>query len=556
MANLQCGNHRTRKNFDIKPLHIARLRTLEFQLEEYVLAFIKHPHLPRFLASLLFCWVSDCFSWIVGHKFQKSEVRKIQRTPSVQATSESMHRSIRLSGPTVCFIFALNTLMHLAKPLEWFGDRLELWLNVIHANNGLMQTLFRHLFNRDALRWPSQGEAEYFSIIGLLDSRQDLRIQRDGRNEILSLDSDDSIRLTADLCMMASKLAYENEKVVERVVNQQWKMNFVKFFDCWNEYLESNTTQAYIFTDKAHDADTLVLAFRGTQPFNMYDWCTDFDFSYYVLPEMGRVHVGFLEALGLGNRLKTETLRHVTQNSAMKASGRTPSSNPSSGLAKSVQDDEKKVLAYDAICSEIRLLMAQNPGAKLYITGHSLGGALAALFTGLLQYEWDREILDGLGGVFTFGQPRVGDATFASYMEEQLCSPHNRKYFRVVFRNDVVTRVPCDDNLLKFKHFGSCHYYSSISQGKVLQEEPHKNLYSLVFMPIFHWLAIQELYESLFKIFFQKKTNGDHVESGLCLLMRFGALLTPGTCAHSPTHYVNAIRSARAPFLPQEECLD
>lgn len=41
-------------------------------------------------------------------------------------------------------------------------------------------------------------------------------------------------RSTADVCVMAAKLAYENEAVVKRIVEQTWKMHFVGFWNCWN----------------------------------------------------------------------------------------------------------------------------------------------------------------------------------------------------------------------------------------------------------------------------------------------------------------------------------
>lgn len=72
---------------------------------------------------------------------------------------------------------------------------------------------------------------------------------------------------------------------------------------------------------------------------------------------------------------------------------------------------------------------------QVTFTGHSLGGALASLAS-------IRAVLDGLRRsdqikLYTFGQPRVGNAEFA-FRHDQLI-PHS---FRVVFRMDIVPHLP------------------------------------------------------------------------------------------------------------------
>ena len=69
----------------------------------------------------------------------------------------------------------------------------------------------------------------------------------------------------------------------------------------------------------------------------------------------------------------------------------------------------------------------------LYVTGHSLGGALATIAAaGLVDNSID------VAGVYTFGQPRVGDRTFVN----QLNSRTQGKIFRFVNNNDLVPHVP------------------------------------------------------------------------------------------------------------------
>lgn len=89
------------------------------------------------------------------------------------------------------------------------------------------------------------------------------------------------------------------------------QMHYEGFFNCWNEFLIQNNTQVFLFTDKPQDANAIVVAWRGTEPFNAMDWSTDVDFSWYHLEGMGNVHVGFLEALGLANRKSVQSFQHL-----------------------------------------------------------------------------------------------------------------------------------------------------------------------------------------------------------------------------------------------------
>ena len=62
-----------------------------------------------------------------------------------------------------------------------------------------------------------------------------------------------------------------------------------------------------------------------------------------------------------------------------------------------------------AVTSNVKTLLAVRPASRVWLTGHSLGGALAIL----CAYQFARQQLP-VAGVYTFGQPRVGNATFAA----------------------------------------------------------------------------------------------------------------------------------------------
>jgi pimeloyl-ACP methyl ester carboxylesterase len=82
---------------------------------------------------------------------------------------------------------------------------------------------------------------------------------------------------------------------------------------------------------------------------------------------------------------------------------------------------------------------------RLYITGHSLGGAIAVLAAARLldppdQLQSEMGLLaDKLAGVYTFGQPMVGGAAFAQRAQQ---TGLTGKLFRHVYRADWVPHLP------------------------------------------------------------------------------------------------------------------
>ncbi|KAI5068140.1 hypothetical protein GOP47_0016485 [Adiantum capillus-veneris] len=512
---------------------------MEFEAEEFVLADITESNPLGYIGSLFKSWSKDGIPPLSKQGVGTTDHSATGVSPSLKTSGHSTSRNYHLSWAAICSIILMKILLLFATPLEIFGNILEYILNLFYMNDGLRGFLVKLLFDLGSLKTPRMGQSNYYSSIMLIDPRAELRVPDGILTNSAMLVSDVGMKTMADVCVMAAKFAYENENVIRKTVEETWKMNFVQFYDCWNDYFKVNGTQAFIFTDKKQDANIVVAAFRGTQPFNMYDWCTDLDFSYYVLPNVGRVHVGFLEALGLGSRTDRETLNQAKINAVMKANKIISHATPTSGLSSD------KVLAYDAICVKVRALLNDNPRAKLYITGHSLGAALATVFTALLQIE-ENDLCSKHGATFTFGQPRVGDLKFASYVEKKLCGTSPRKYFRVVYRTDVVPRLPWDDVVFQFKHVPPCHYYRSIFKSLALVEEPYKNLSSLIVQPMPHMSAMWELCISLFSKAFRGSKETD-----LAIITRFFAVICPGLCAHSPGCYVDAVRLAPSSFLLQ-----
>ena len=210
------------------------------------------------------------------------------------------------------------------------------------------------------------------------------------------------------------------------------------------EYQQRFNQQAFIFTDKAQDANAVVLSWRGTSPFTALDWSTDVDFSWYDLQGgAGKVHVGFLEALGLGDRHDMNTFTQMKANSqVLRKQSRefgipieTQPAPAASGLPQPVIDNPEKILAYDYITQVVKKLLEKNTNAKLYITGHSLGGALAMLYTGMLFYFGENAMTERIAALYTLGQPRVGDKDFGNFMLRTITED---RYFRLVYCNDLI----------------------------------------------------------------------------------------------------------------------
>jgi hypothetical protein len=89
---------------------------------------------------------------------------------------------------------------------------------------------------------------------------------------------------------------------------------------------------------------------------------------------------------------------------------------------------------------------------RLYVTGHSLGGAMAVLAAARLfgrGYEACKP-RDLVQGVYTFGQPMVGDRGFADLCARDFGS----KLFRHVYRADVVPHLP-PKSAIPYAHTGT-----------------------------------------------------------------------------------------------------
>ncbi|WKY12670.1 hypothetical protein Q1695_003902 [Nippostrongylus brasiliensis] len=78
---------------------------------------------------------------------------------------------------------------------------------------------------------------------------------------------------------------------------------------------------------------------------------------------------------------------------------------------------------------------AHYKGYRITLTGHSLGGALAALAAARIAKQGFRR--GDQITIYTFGEPRVGDLTFATNFDSMI-----RDSYRVVFHRDCIPHLP------------------------------------------------------------------------------------------------------------------
>lgn len=102
------------------------------------------------------------------------------------------------------------------------------------------------------------------------------------------------------------------------------------------------------------------------------------------------------------------------------------------------QTDEENTTKYEQILSVIKPLLRQHPDYKLYVTGHSLGGALATICSFLLACEPD--ITNPVTCV-SYASPRVGDRYFLDAVQV-LEQERKLRMMRVVNDKDTIPSVP------------------------------------------------------------------------------------------------------------------
>jgi len=163
----------------------------------------------------------------------------------------------------------------------------------------------------------------------------------------------------------------------------------------WVQFFRIEDTEALI----TYNDSTLIFVFRGTS--SVQDALTDIKIKFIDGPgNKGRIHAGFKTGL-------------------------------------------------DKVWNEVWSTIGRKRSKRtIWLSGHSLGGALALTAAARLKFEKNLVV----NGLYTFGQPRVGDPVFTEACDKAF----GLRYFRFVHNNDIVPRVPL--RAMGFEHTGFFKY--------------------------------------------------------------------------------------------------
>jgi len=107
----------------------------------------------------------------------------------------------------------------------------------------------------------------------------------------------------------------------------------------------------------------------------------------------------------------------------------------------------------DRLFATVVSLLKKKP-RPVYVTGHSLGGALALMATAELANHDEAFVRDSIAACYTFGCPRAGDSSFDQYVKVPL--------YRVTNGIDIVPAVP--PALLGYRHVGDSRHFGRPGQ--------------------------------------------------------------------------------------------
>jgi len=222
------------------------------------------------------------------------------------------------------------------------------------------------------------------------------------------MNSNDKI-VISDFDCSATAFSFKNAAFLAEASDLVYKSqeDYIKALKEWGFSeiypLDKKETQGFV----AKNENLILVVFRGTEQTKIEDILVD-ALAWQANSRMGKIHFGFFNAL------------------------------------KFVWKDLLKALK-----------KLRDNNQPIWISGHSLGGALATLAAARLEYKRQPYEIKGL---YTFGKPRVGDKDFRAKFDQLL----GGRAFRVTNYKDPVSIIPFSLKLkirklviaLQYKHTG------------------------------------------------------------------------------------------------------
>jgi len=242
---------------------------------------------------------------------------------------------------------------------------------------------------------------------------------------------------------LVAKLAYESSPVISYIAKSWGLVSEAKY------HFNFGDTQAFI----AYDDYNILVSFRGTETINPRDWATD-----------------------VAVTLKSFLPRNLGGASVFDPPATKPLGHSGFMGALGLYSTGEVVTAFGHIHDVLADLLSEKH-RKIWVTGHSLGAALASVFVGQLLVE-NGELARNISGLYTYGQPRSGDVPYCKLFVDLEVSG---KVWRIVNKNDIVPRVPTKG--LGYFHHGRLAFISDKNEMEVSQDlftDPTPNIDNIV----------------------------------------------------------------------------
>lgn len=297
----------------------------------------------------------------------------------------------------------------------------------------------------------------------------------------------------------------------------------VRCFDLANSGMIIRSTAHLV---QSASGRVLLLAYRGTDPFDLSTWAVDADINNpQVLTVRATrerknqpvVHGGFY-------RNQRATWFEVVTALQRALSG------------KSILDEEEEAAFNGRPAPKSKL-------EALYVTGHSLGAAMATLAAFKIAADPDYgEILKVLKQVYLFAPPMVGNEEFAE-LWRNMGKSLNDCVFAHTFARDVVPHLPPEGET-KYVHVGN-HYFSEEERGEARirwTSDPREPPHQCKFLEMAHAVEPLLLGHLTWRELFGSGVIGKSVNAVIKLdqglFERVSGVRRYSFADHSPTNYV------------------